>query len=288
MDQLAADPGSTPRGAPRAQREALVIEARPMGRRQWLAEVAAHREVFAMLARKDFQTRYKRAALGILWAVAVPVLQGAVMAVVFSRVVRLGTTEGFGVYVFAGVVAFSYFSSTLSAAVSSIVDGSGLSDKVWFPRVLLVLVPVVANLVSLGVSVVVVVALMPLLDVDVTARVALLLPGSLLLVAFTAALSMVVAALHVYFRDVRFLVQAALLLWLYVTPVIYPKELLDGLAAWADLNPMTGVVALFHNATVGGDEWVVPVLVSIAATVVLAVVGLEAQRRHDRLFVDQL
>jgi ABC-type polysaccharide/polyol phosphate export permease len=267
----------------------LIIEPRPSSRRVWFSELWAHREVFAMLARKDFQTRYKRAALGVLWAVAVPLLQGLVLAVVFSRVLRLGSTEGFGAYVFSGVLAFSYFNTTLGQSVTSIVDGSGMTDKVWFPRVLLVLVPAVSNFVSLLVSIAVFLVTLPVLGATPGPRLVLLVPAIVLLVAFTIGLSLVTSALHVYFRDVKFMLQAALLLWLYATPIIYPKELLGRLASWVDLNPLTGIVTIFHKASVGGDEqWVRPVSVSVVVTVVLLVAGLEAQRRRDRLFVDLL
>jgi ABC-2 type transport system permease protein len=267
----------------------LVIEATPATWSAWSADLWRHREVFGMLARKDFQTRYKRASFGVLWAVAVPILQGLVLAVVFSRVARFGGGEGYGAYVFSGIVAFSYFSSTLATGATSIVDGSGLTDKVWFPRVLLAVVPGAANLVSLVVSLVVLIALIPVLGGHFGLALLLLVPGVALLVAFTTALTLVVSALHVYFRDVKFLVQAALLVWLYVTPIIYSKDLLGGLAPWVDLNPMTGVVSLFHRALVAGDDALArPVAIAVAITVALALVGLEGQRRHDRLFVDQL
>jgi lipopolysaccharide transport system permease protein len=268
----------------------LVIEPRPPGWGPWLADIWRHREVFTMLARKDFQTRYKRASFGVLWAVAVPLLQGLVLAVVFSRIVRLGGGEAeYGAYVFGGVVAFSYFGSTLSSGTTAIVDGAGLTDKVWFPRVLLALVPVAANSVSLVVSMVVLVLILPLIGGEVGVSLLLMIPAALLLVAFSAALTLVVSALNVYFRDVKFIVQAMLMVWLYVTPIIYPKSLLGGLAGWVDLNPMTGIVSLFHKATVEfGDALARPVLVSVGATLLLAAAGLEAQRRHDRLFVDQL
>ena len=266
----------------------VVIDAHPDPRGAWLASLAAHREVFVMLARKDFQTRYKRASLGVVWAVAVPVLQGIVMAIVFSKVVRI-QADHYGALVFTGVVVFSYFASTLMAAVTSIVDGSGLTDKVWFPRILLVLVPAAANLIGLAVSIAVLIAALPFLGVDLGPGLALLAPATAMLVAFTAALSLVVSALHVYYRDVKFLVQAALLVWIYVTPVMYPKEAVGDLAPWLDLNPMTGIVLLFQEATVGGVGGLArPIAISLAWTVILLVAGLEAQRRHDRLFVDLL
>jgi ABC-type polysaccharide/polyol phosphate export permease len=79
------------------------------------------------------------------------------------------------------------------------------------------------------------------------------------------------------------------LMWFYVTPVAYSKDLLGGLARFADFNPLTGVVTLFQMAAVGRQShWQRPVLVSVIATLVVAVVALEIQRRHDRLFTDLL
>src|SRR3954447_22220618 len=114
--------------------EVLEIGAEPAALRQWLRAVWEHRAVLGMLARKDFQVRYKRASLGVIWAVAVPLLQAAVLDVVFSHLVKVPTRVPYGPCVFAGTVAWSYFSSATLTSVSSIVDGAGLTDKVWFPR----------------------------------------------------------------------------------------------------------------------------------------------------------
>ncbi|HMC38570.1 MAG TPA: ABC transporter permease [Acidimicrobiales bacterium] len=257
--------------------------------RLWWTELRRHAGVLLVLARKDFQTRYKRASLGVAWAVAVPVLQGAVMAVIFTRVVRSGTGSGYVIYVMGGVAAYSYFASVLGTSVTSIVDGAALTDKVWFPRVILVVVPSLSNLVGLVVSVVVLVALMPAFGVDYSVRLLLLVPAIGLLAALVTSLGLVVSALQVYFRDVRFIVQAALMVWMYLTPVIYPIGFLHRLRIVAIANPLTGPVSLFHMATVGSRGlWVAPLVVSLSVTAILLVVGAEVQRRYDRLFVDLL
>jgi lipopolysaccharide transport system permease protein len=98
----------------------------------------------------------------------------------------------------------------------------------------------------------------------------------------------VLAALDVYFRDVKFLVQAALLAWFWLTPIAYPQSFAGGIAGWLDLNPATGIVTLFRLATVGADHWHRSVFVSVAVTVVLLVASVEIYRRHDRRFVDLL
>ena len=242
-----------------------------------------------MLARADFHVRYKRATLGVAWAVAVPVVQALVMAIVFSRIIKVANAATFGAYVLAGVLAWSYFAGTIGTGATAIVDGSSLTDKVWFPRAMLPIVPALANVVGLLVSLVALVVALPLLHTHIGARLLLLPVACVLLVAFTTAVVLVLSALHVYFRDVKFLVQALLLVWFYVTPIAYPKALLGGLAPIADFNPMTGVVTLFQVAVVGPQlHWVRAVLVASVATVVLLVVAVEAHRRHDRLFVDLL
>lgn len=275
-------------GDPPGGRSPLVLRDAPVPLGAWWRDLLAHREVLAMLARKDFQTRYKRATLGLAWAVAVPILQGAVLAVVFSQVLDLGGGD-FAASVLAGTVAWSYFGGTLGTASTAVADGAGLADKVWFPRLLLVLVPGLANLASLAVSTVFLLVLAPVLGGTIGPRTLWVVPAVVLLAGFTLALASALSALHVYFRDVRFLVQAALLVWLYVTPVVYPKASLGEWAGWLDANPLTGIVQLFQRAvqTAPADDWR-PVVVTVVVTSVLAVVGLEAHRRHDRLFVDQL
>jgi len=267
----------------------MTLTDRPESLASWLRSMWAHREVIVMLSRADFQVRYKRATFGVAWAVLVPLVQAAVLAVVFSKIIRIQTNRDFGAYVMAGVLAWSYFSLSLGTASTAIVDGSGLTDKVWFPRAILPLVPVLSSLVGFGVSLLALLAALPLLSAGIGLRVLLLIPGSILLILFTASLGTVLAGLHVYFRDVRFLVQAVLLVWFYVTPIAYPKALLRGLTPFADFNPMTGIVTVFQMAAVGHVAgWVRPVVVSIVFTLALALAAIESQRRHDRLFVDLL
>ncbi|MGI8663124.1 MAG: hypothetical protein ACR2LQ_07920 [Acidimicrobiales bacterium] len=107
------------------------------------------------------------------------------------------------------------------------------------------------------------------------------MPATVLLVAFTAR-SLVLAAVHVYFRDVRYLVQAALLVWISVTPIIYQQFLLGRRSWLLDLNPLTGIVDLFRLGTIGfAPGWERPVLVPVGATLALAA-ALEVYGRHYR------
>lgn len=270
----------------------LELGPEPESRREWLSELWGHRGVMWVLARKDFHVRFKRASLGVLWAVAVPAVQAAVLTLVFSHFIRLHSHLPYGAYVLSGVLGWSYFTNTLPGGVTSIVDGTGLTDKVWFPRAILPIVPCLSGLVGLGISMVLLLIAAPILGAHVDVHLLILIPACALLVIMTAAMALVGSALQVYFRDVRFIVGAMLMVWMYATPIMYPQTALGKLGPWLDFNPMTGVIALFHLAILGQTgsptSWYRPVAISLGVAAVLAVIGLEAQRRHDRPFVDLL
>jgi ABC-type polysaccharide/polyol phosphate export permease len=275
------------------QPDTVCIDTRPRTRRQWLSDQWAHREVLSMLARKQFNVRYKRASFGVLWAVAVPAIQASALAVVFSHFIRRDHGFSFPAYTVVAVLAWAYFSPTLTLGSVAIVSGADLADKLWFPRSLLVLVEALANIPGLVISCLLFLCLLPALGVPYAPHTALLIPAMLLLIAFSTALCLVLAALHVYFRDVRYLVQASLLVLFYLTPIAYPQRLVGGLGRWMDINPLTGIINLFHYAAVGHPglwthDLVRSLAVSVIVTIVLAVVALEVHRRRDRLFVDLL
>jgi len=265
------------------------LTAAPDSRSSFLRDLWRHRDVLGMLARTDFHVRYKRATFGVTWAVVVPLVQAGVLALVFSRVLRFASQSDYAVFVLSGVLPWTYFSSSLTSGSTAVVDAAEITEKVWFPRVLLPIVPAIANSAGFGVSLVVMIAAMPAFGVTPGIDLLWLVPGCALLLVFTAALSSVAAALHVYFRDVRYLVQASLLAWFYATPIIYPLRLAKGLRPVLELNPMTGVLALFRAATVGAeDHWLRTVAIAVAWTVALLVVAAETYRRRDRVLVDLL
>lgn len=269
----------------------LELRPQPTKRIPWLTEILKYRAVTGILARKDFQVRYKRAAFGILWAVFIPLIQAIVFVVVFSRVGHFTHVSRFNysAFVLAGTLAWAYFNAAVTSGSTSIVDGADLTDKVWFPRVVLVLVPSVSNLFGLFTSMVLLLLAMPIVHAHFTLRILLLLPGVVFLILFTTALNLCAAALHVYFRDVRYIVIAGLMLAFYITPIVYPASTLHSIGPWLALNPMTGIIGVFQLAAAGPfGPLLHPLIVSGAATLLLLVIGLEANRRRDRLFVDQL
>jgi len=269
----------------------LELHPQPTKRVPWFTEILKYRGVTGILARKDFQVRYKRAAFGILWAVFLPLIQAILMVIVFSRVGHFTHVRAFNysAFVLAGTLAWAYFNAAATSGSTAIVDGADLTDKVWFPRIVLVLVPSISNLFGLFTSMVLLLLAMPVVHAHFTPRLLLLLPAMAFLILFTTALNLCTSALHVYFRDVRYIVIAGLMLAFYVTPIVYPASTLHSIGPWLALNPMTGIIGIFQLAAAGPfGPMLRPIVVSGTVTALLLVTGLEVNRRRDRLFVDQL
>ena len=256
----------------------------------------AHRDLLGLLARQDYKSRYRSASLGLLWAVLLPMVQGLVIAVVFSRLTGGGDTSQYVPYVVTGVTMYSFVSSSLTAASTAIVDSSDIAGRIYFPRLVLPLVAPTANVPGALISTVLALVV-TLLAGGGPGWFVLLVPAALavgwLLAASAGAL---LAMAHVYSRDVRYLVQAAMVVLFYATPVIYllhgdsgVRALPQSLVPFVVANPVTGVVQLNRLALTGGAAELGTALAVTAAWVVgLLVATLLVYARRERVACDRL
>lgn len=254
-----------------------------------LRDLWRSRSLIFVLARKEFFVRYRRTSFGLLWAVFLPVLQATVLTIVFGKILKSRAPD-YAVYVFSGMVPWSFFASSFGQGATAIVDNTTLANRIYFPRAVLPLVSVVSSMFSVAITVVLLIVMALGFGVSLGPEL-LVLPFGVALVALLAAcFASVASALHVYFRDIRFIVSAAMTVWLYLTPVIFRVEQLPRLVRpIVRANPMTGVVELFRFATVGAsDGWLTSLAVTGAWVVVLLTIALQLHRRFDRLFADRI
>jgi lipopolysaccharide transport system permease protein len=276
---------SAPRGEP------LVI--RPPSR--WpgigFAELWRYRELLYFLAWRDLKVRYKQTALGIAWAVLQPLMYMVVFTLFFGRLAGL-YAEGkpYALLALSGSVIWLFFANSVTLAAGSLVGSAPLITKVYFPRLLVPVAPVIAGLVdfalALGVLVVVMAgyAFVPGLG----EHYLFVLPFVLLALATAIGVGSLLAAINVRFRDVRYVVPFLMQLWLFASPVVYSAELLpDSWRTVYYLNPMAGVVEGFRWAALGGarpDELAVGL--STLSAAILLVGGILYFRRMERQFAD--
>lgn len=265
------------------------IEGESQTARSLVREIWAARRLIFLLSRKDLFVRYRRASFGLLWSVGLPLIQAGVLAIVFSRVVRVNAGANLPTFMYSGIVPFTFFRETISSGTPSIVGGSDLATKVYFPRAVFPLVVTGTSAILLPANIGILLVLALGFHVHlVPIAILWLVPGVLLLLTFTGSLVLVLSALHVYFRDMQYFVQASLIAWIYVSPVIYPLRLApQELRILLFVNPVTGVIELFRAAIVGADPgWLIAVASTVGWTILLFVAAVFLHRRFNRVFSD--
>lgn len=262
-------------------------ESTPLG--ALVRDLWRSRGLVRILARKDFFVRYRRASFGLLWAVGLPLVQAAVLAVVFSRIARFDTEITYAVFVFAGVLPWTVFSGALTGGVASVVENQDVATRIYFPRAVFPLVVVASSLYGFVPGIGVLLVMHAAFGGSFGPEVILLVPATLLLLILTSAFALVLAALQVYFRDVRHILGALMLPWFWASGVFFPLEQIRDLAGWLRLNPVVGAIELFHAALgAEGTGWTGSVWITIGWAVGLFAAAALLHRRYDRIFVDLL
>lgn len=267
----------------------MVLDGEITPVRTLLHDLWQARELIGVLARKEFFVRYRRASFGLVWAMGIPLLQALILAVVLRHFVKFQTPGSYPVFVFSGVLVWNFFSASITAATAAIVDNREISTKIYFPRSVFPTMTVLSGVYGLLLTVVLLVVFEAAYGTFGGIKTLLLIPAVLLTFTVTMTAALVLAALQVYFRDVKFLLQAALLGWFYLTPIFYPLNAVGRISGWLRINPVTGMVELFRLATVGADKgWVVALWWSLGWGVALFVAAGLLYRRFDRVFADLL
>ncbi len=226
------------------------------------AQTRVRWELLRNLIRKDLKVKYKGSTLGFAWSLANPLLILVVYTFVFQIVLKTGVPR-FGVYLMSGLLVWNAFSFSVSAACGSVVANANLVKKVRFPLAVLPLSAVGFAAVHFVLQLAVLFVIIVSLGYDVLGlQLLLLLPAGAVAVVFTVALSMLVSAVNVRYRDTEHLLEVALLAWFWLNPMVYPFGLIrDQLQEWTWvylLNPMAAVVATFQRAIYNQAETVRP------------------------------
>ena len=218
------------------------------------AALFEYRELYGNLFRRDLQAKYRGSALGVLWAIANPVLLMAVYLLVFGVVwkARFSSVDHYSLFLLTGLAAWTFFSTALQAASRSMLDNANLIRKTRFPRQLVPLSVVGAHLVSFAAMLVILLVLNGAVLSRVRAIELLALPLALLLLGLVCGLALALASLNVLFRDVEFIVSAALVPWFFLTPILYPLSEVPGAGA-------------SHPKVIAAIHWVNPLSPAIQA-----------------------
>ena len=251
-------------------------------------ELWAYRELIAFLAIRDVKVRYKQAVLGMAWAVLQPLAGALVFTLVFDRIAKL-PSDGipYPVFAFVGVTVWTYFTSSVQTAMSSLVGNVGLVTKVYFPRMAAPIAAVLPGLLDMGISLLILVVLMVVYGVAPGLALLTLPLWILLLVALAFGVGLILATLNVRYRDVKGVSSLLLQLWLFASPVAYASSVIrDRWGALYALNPMAGIIDAFRWALLDTPPPDPSALVGLVVLAVVLVVGLAVFAREERRFAD--
>ena len=220
--------------------------------REMFLEQAEYRELLYRFAARDILVRYKQTVMGFGWAVFMPVINTVVFSIIFTRVAPIATPVPYPLYAYCGLSAWNLFASSLRFSVSSLTGNPGLVTKVYFPREVFPFSAIVVCLVDFAVSSVILVGLMAYYRVAPTSTILFLPVVIVVHVIFTAAVGLMLAMANLFYRDVKYLVELVITIWMFISSVLYPVELMGGrLASVIRFNPMTPIIDGYRTALFG-------------------------------------
>src|SRR5215472_14599817 len=274
----------------RAMRTVLVIEPGRPESHYWL-ELWRYRELFLVLAWRDLSVRYKQTIIGVLWALIRPFLTMVILTVVFGRIAKLPSDGAapYALMVFAGMLPWTFFSTGVSEASTSLITNSNLITKVYFPRLLVPAATIAVAFADFLVSFCILIALFAWYEFMPGWQM-VFLPGFILLAIFASlGLSLWITALNVKYRDFRYVIPFILQFGLYISPIGFSSAVIPG--QWRflySLNPMVGVIDGFRWCILGGQsELYLPGLaLSACVSLFFLWLGISQFRKMEKSFAD--
>lgn len=255
-----------------------------------IKELYTYREMIASLIRRDLRGKYKASVLGFLWTFLNPILQLIVYTFVFSVIMRAGI-ENFYIYLFIGLVPWSFFSGSVAGGANAVVSQENLIKKIYFPRLVLPISYVTSAFVNMLLVFVVIFAVLFFSGHGISLVAVCYLP-LIFLVEYILALGlcMLTSALTVYFRDLEYLLNIAMMAMMYLTPVMYTLEMVpENLRFLYYLNPMTAIIEAFHEILYYKMIPRVSTLTNaIIGGVICLVIGTLVFEKMQKKFVEEL
>ena len=212
------------------------------------------RELLYQMTRRDLLLRYKQTIMGFGWAIFMPLLNTAVFSVIFTRVAPLDVGMPYPLFAYCGLLFWNFTASSLRFSVTSLTANSHLVTKVFFPREIFPISAVLVQLVDLAVGSVVLIALMIYYGIAPTTAIAALPLVLLVQFMFTLSLSMLLAMGNLFYRDVKYLFELIVMVWMFMSAVLYPISQVGGVMGQVmAFNPMTPILEAYRDVLLRGQ-----------------------------------
>jgi len=257
--------------------------------RQYLHALYKHRDLLWMWILREIRIRYKQSIIGGLWAVLQPLSLMVIFTLIFSQLVKIPSDGApYPIFAYSALLPWTFLSASIGFAVPSLVTNMNLVTKVYFPREILPIGSVAAALLDFAIGALIFVGLMLVYRVPLTWSV-LWIPLLLLVqTVLTLGVVLLMSALNVFYRDIRFVIPLLTQIWMYASPVIYPTSLVPAtLLPLYMLNPMAGLLDSYRRVLLHGQPPVPSYLgASAAIALVVFALGYAYFKRSEGAFAD--
>jgi ABC-type polysaccharide/polyol phosphate export permease len=269
---------------------------------RYFGHLIQYRELLGNLVIRDLKVRYKNSVLGVLWSLVNPLLMMIVFTVVFTVMapVSSASVKSFPVFVLCGLLPWNFFTTSIIGSTISIVSNAPLIKKVYFPREVLPLSMILANLVNFFIALIVLFVMILAFGIPLT-RWILYLPVVILIqIVFTLGIGLFLATINVFYRDTQQIMDVLVLAWFFMTPIFYPIDILPrnyellgfNLDVWRlayILNPMASLIATYRVILYTGAPPALDFLIRTALTAgVTLVIGWLVFNRYSWSFAEEL
>jgi lipopolysaccharide transport system permease protein len=254
-----------------------------------ITELWKYKELLYFFTWKELKVRYKQTMIGAAWAIFQPLVTMVVFTIFFSKLAGIPSDNvPYPIFVYSGLLFWQFFSSALGDTSNVLISNQSIITKVYFPRLILPLSSVMTKLVDFAIAAIILAIMMFYYGFVPRLESIIVLPV-VLIISFMAAvgLGLVLAAVNVKYRDVRYALPFFIQMLLFVTPVIYPASLAHKYSWILAINPMTGVIQNARASLLGTAEvnWGL-IGISFAATLLLLFIGVYVFKKVERYFAD--
>ena len=231
-------------------------------------EAWRYRDLIYFLVRRDVTARYKRSVLGIAWTMLNPLGMMIVLSIVFSQVFRV-TIKDYPAFVLSGLIAWTFFSQASSAAISVLVWGGDLMQRIYIPRSAFAISAIGTGLINLLLSLVPLIVVMVVIGTPLHMTILLAPIAMVLLGLYSLGVGLLISTIGIYFADVVEMYAIVVMAWFYITPILYTLDLLPAnLQGWLQLNPMVTLVELFRSLVFYGkipslENWLISIGIAL-------------------------
>lgn len=253
------------------------------------AEIYKFRFVLYNLVAQFLSLRYRRTVMGYLWTVFNPLLMMSVTSVVFSSLFKMDL-KTYVIFLFSGMIAFTFFSSVLTQSGSSLLANEGIIKKIYVPKIIFPLSGMIGLLIDSFLTTLALLLIVLVIGGKLTSALLFLPLAYLLLFIFTLGLGLIMSILTVYFRDLQHIMAILMQLLLFLTPILYKTSALSNkVKNLIDLNPLTTFVALFRLPIYEG---IVPsssiILKALCFALISCILGISFFKKHQQRIMYRL